>query len=272
MSRRRRLPGALTSARVKFERGKLHTRTAKREMFRFFKSYEEPTFRVEPDGDTSGLGIGDEFACFLVVDEVSYPDLPDSFSARFGDAIHNYRAALDHVAWQLVRHGSDPNSKRPNLVQFPILTFESDFRAWQDRRLPGVAAKQVEFIHSRHGYKRGKATNEMLLAIADLSNEDKHRAIHSVVAVPAGIQHDVAFTHCRPIDFTGPETHPELKPGTVVGRYSGIITGPKPNMDMGITPSLYIVLDDGRPMMKVLNEVRIEVDTILYAPEIAAAM
>jgi hypothetical protein len=241
-------------------------------MFRFFKSHEGPTFRIEPDGDTSGLGIGDEFACFLVVDIVSYPDLPDSFAARFGDAIHNYRCALDHVAWQLVRHGSIQNPKRPDLVQFPIYTSAKSFRDWQERRLPGVAIDQIDFIYSCHDYKGGKATNQTLLSIAALSNEDKHRTIRTFVPVPAGIQHDVTFSHCEPIDFRGPTTHPELKPDTVIGRYSGAITGSNPHMDMGITPSLYVVLDDGRPMLKVLNEARIQVESILYAPEITESV
>jgi hypothetical protein len=135
-----------------------------------------------------------------------------------------------------------------------------------------VARPQIDFICGKHAYKRGKATNEALLSLASLSNDDKHRTINPALSVFAGVQHEMQFTQCEPLEFAGPQTAPELKPDAVIVRVTCRATGPKPHVDMGLTPSLYIVLDDGRPMFKVLYEIREQVESILYASEIEAGL
>src|SRR5262245_24739618 len=107
-------------------------------MRRFFKANGNPAVYAEQLGPIRGL-IGERFHFALTV-ESDYPRLPGSYSARFGDAIHNYRCALDHIAWQLVRHGKTPKPPQENRVQFPIYREETAFRRRQGERLPGVAA------------------------------------------------------------------------------------------------------------------------------------
>jgi hypothetical protein len=262
---------ALASANIKLKRANLHTNISKREMFRFLKSYEQPVFWIEPEGEPASK-IGDHFSFWIVVKQSHYPDLPDTFAARFGDAIHNYRCVLDHVAWQLVKHGSCPNPKDPKAVQFPIHSTEGAFHDRKGFRLPGVASPQVDFICAAHKYKRGKATNETLLSLADLSNNDKHRTIKPLFGGLAGVHHQVVFAQCEPIEIAGPPAVPELKPDAKIAHVEAIVTGEEPNVHMGLTPAIYIVLDDGRPMLKVLYEIREQVTAILNAPEIVAGL
>jgi hypothetical protein len=130
----------------------------------------------------------------------------------------------------------------------------------------------VDFAHACHAYSGGQATNHALMALADLSNDDKHRTIHTFASALAGIHHQHTFTGCLPLSFIPPEIPPRLEPDAVVGVFNVLVTAPDPQMDMGLAPQLYVVLDDGRPMLRTLNEIREQVEAILAAPEITTAL
>jgi hypothetical protein len=265
---------ALRSARIKLARANLHTSTAQRETTRFFKNNPGPIFGVEVEGDAdTPREIGGDFWSIITV-TTGLPDLPDSYGARFGDAIHNYRCVLDHVAWQLVRHGSKPNLKRreQQRVQFPIYPRRADFDAECESRLPGVASTPIEFIKACHRYQGRQATNDTLLSLKDLSNDDKHRTLKPVVTAIARIEHNFIFERCLPLEYLGPDTAPPMKAGAEIGRLRCRILADEPEVTMKLKPSGRIALDDGRNMFTVLKDIRAEVTTILNAPEIAAAV
>ena len=92
----------LDSARLKLKRANLHADTAKRETGRFFKRYPDASFGVELEGEPPRMRVGERFWVRIVVAK-GLPDLPDSYAARFGDAIHNYRCVLDHEGWWISR-------------------------------------------------------------------------------------------------------------------------------------------------------------------------
>jgi hypothetical protein len=267
---------ALESARIKLKRANLHVGTAKREMFRFFKAHEQPAFGAEPNGETGSLTPGSEFSFRILFKGSTYPALPDSFSSRFGDAIHNYRCVLDHIAWQLVCHGSRPpttlSEGEQNRVQFPCYDAETTFKKQIGSRLPGVAVTATDFVHTCHAYNGGQATNHALLSLARLSNDDKHRTVHAFASAMAGVQHEHAFTRCQPIEFIPTPVPPRLEPDTEIGTFRVLVTGHNPNVDVGLTPQLYVVLEDGRPMLWLLNLIRAQVEAILAAPQITTAL
>jgi hypothetical protein len=262
---------SLDSARIKLKRANLHAGTAEREAGRFFKRDPKPTFDIEVEGQPISREVGTQFWCRLFV-KSGMSDLPESFSARFGDAIYNYRCVLDHIAWQLVKHGSDPEPAKPTLVQFPIYTYTKDFMSNRASRLPGVGADPVDFIQARHNYDGGKATNERLLALADLSNDDKHRSLHVIVSAIAQVQHNVTLTDCKPIRIKNPPRAPELKDGAEIVRILCEIFGSDPKVEMTFAPAGYVILEDGRSVSEVLGGIRREVAEILNAPEITSAL
>jgi hypothetical protein len=262
----------LDSARLKLKRANLHTNIAKRETGRFFKRHPQVTFRVEQEGDPPRLRVGERFWLRILVDQ-GLPDLPPSYSPRFGDAIHNYRCVLDHIAWQLVAHGSDPKPAKDWQVQFPIYDELTRFRAQKAKRLPGVDCGPVEFIESRHKYRGGKATNEYLIALRDLSNDDKHQSLHVVTGAIGQARYHVTLTNCVDLVRKDPPKPPKLKSGAEVMRLQCAITVPRqPKVDVNVSPSAYVVLEDGRPIFDLLGGIRAEVTEILNAPEIAAAL
>jgi hypothetical protein len=238
---------------------------------RFFNRHPDPTFKVKPEGDLDHLGIGDIYRGTLVVDR-GVPDPPASFAARFGDVIHNYRCVLDHIAWQLVRHGSSwplPDESAETAVQFPIYDTADEFDKRVARRLPGVAQTAIDYIRQRYQFDPGgNPANDALLGLAKLSNDDKHRSLHASVGVFKTLESNVEFTRCLPLLWASPPGRPALKAGTEVAYFSCRITGPNPKMRMKVSPTVQIIIEDWADMTEMVEGLRREVREILNAPEI----
>ena len=271
-----RMADALYSARVKWRRANLHASTTKREARRFLQKHPAPAVEVKPKANQGVVAVGGEIDLVIgFVDSGTYPDLPESSPARFGDAIQNYRSALDHVAWQLVKHGSTPTPKSPNGVHFPIFPLESDFNGMLPIRLPGVSTAKggaCDFIHFAHEYRRGKARNELLLLLAKLSNDDKHRTLHTTVADLAGAHHQVSFTDCRPVKFQDPPISSTIKPGAEIAHLRVVVTGLNPEVEVKPELSAFIAIEGRLNALDVLDQMRAEIDAILNAPQITGAV
>jgi hypothetical protein len=267
---------ALQSARTKLARANLHAGTAKREATRFIDKHPSPPVEIKLKTELQAIPIGALVDFDIVFGEgPAFPDLPDSFSARFGDAIQNYRSALDHLAWQLVKHGTNPNPKNPTAVQFPIYANEGDFHSQLATRLPGVdrgPGGPCKFIESRHRYEAGKARNDVLLQLMRLSNDDKHRSLHAMVTALGRGHHQITFTDCRHTSFRDPPEPPRLKPGAVIAHLTIVITGANPEMEVEPNLSAYVALEGWANAMDILIDTRREVTEILNAPEILRAL
>jgi hypothetical protein len=100
-----------------------------------------------------------------------------------GDYVQNLRAALDHLAWEMVQKGAAVNYN-PNLVQFPIYSVgrsanrrRRTFTSEIGKNLPGISRYQQAFVRKYQPYHRG---NWHLAALAEFSNRDKHRLLTPV--------------------------------------------------------------------------------------------
>lgn len=269
MARRPSLPDTLHSAAIKLKRANLHTQTAKREALRFLKSQPKPTFGIHREGE---ITLGETFDVWNVVKQ-GYPDPPETFSTRFGDAIHNYRCVLDHIAWQLVKHGSDPNPAQPRHVQFPIYDTAKDFRRNRARRLPGVARGPVDFIKARQSRPRWNHPENPLRLLANFSNDDKHRAAKVVVAaLTRGEVHHTNEVDCEVVAGIVPSERPVFKPGAPIAGFRLRATGLDPKVRMYGSFEPCISLEDGGELVYILERIRDEVTEILYAPEITSAV
>jgi hypothetical protein len=214
---------------------------------------------------------GDVFRCKVVITR-GWPDLPASFSARFGDALHNYRCVLDHVAWQLVCNGVTPPSMLDDdaqrRIQFPFYSTEEKFDKGFMGRLPGVYAPAVWFIKALHAYVNGKATNDVLRTLIDLSNDDKHRTLPLIATAVLNVRGTVRFTNCEPISIRNPPTPPAVKDGAVITLIECRATRQSPNVQMVYEPTFHIALADQRGFGAVLDYIQMQVTQILNAPEI----
>ena len=173
--------------------------------------------------------------------------LDDSYNLVLGDAIHNYRQALDHLVWRLVNLHRSRNFDRSK-VQWPDHRSAESFEDWQDTRTPGVPDKPQRAILKRYQpYRRGH--NPYIVGWLNfLARRDKHREVTPTVVTNLGgtlrydftkgvevqDQRDIPFEKLEPntpiaeIDIAAPadmakfdvKVHAEIQSATHVRRYS----------------------------------------------------
>jgi hypothetical protein len=108
---------------------------------------------------------------------------PEKWGVMIGDALHNFRSALDSGWWQLARHHlkREPTEEEAKKIQFPIL---EPGRAWKQGRFSkwvgtGAATFARELQPDPTGYPSD--VFHPLDTLRRLSNIDKHRNIHTTV-------------------------------------------------------------------------------------------
>lgn len=261
----------LASARLKLKRANLHAGVARREARRFFNRHPEPAFEIQPHGDQA-TNVGEVFGCKIVVAR-GWPDLPESFAPRFGDAI---RCVLDHIAWQLVAHGQTPPSamdeRARKLIQFPIYSKSEAFEGQIGIRLPGVSRVVTDYIKARHKYVRGEATNSVLTALADLSNDDKHRTLPVIASAFLNVQGGLRFSNCEFVGYESPPVAPPVKKDAELMYVQARVTKTNPRVTMYFQPAFHIALKDRGGFGDVLRAIQTEVAEVLKAPEIISGV
>ena len=122
-----------------------------------------------------------------------YTNTPDIFGLIAGDAIHNLRSSLDHLAVALAIAGANEkgvvmSSDELASIQFPIVIYEDDFVKQNKRkdRLRHVVDGARAYIESVQPYVRLKQNPRItpLFVLSDLDNADKHRLITTAVTKP----------------------------------------------------------------------------------------
>ncbi|MGO9316845.1 MAG: hypothetical protein ACLPXT_02425 [Terracidiphilus sp.] len=109
------------------------------------------------------------------------PPIPDSISLKIGDALHNLRSTLDHLAWSLVEAaGSIPDAH----TSFPIFDTPKTYIAMSRGRVKGIGKYCLEAIDSIAPYKGGFGHWAWQLHKLDIV--DKHRLLLTVTSVPIG--------------------------------------------------------------------------------------
>jgi len=97
------------------------------------------------------------------------PPIPARVNAILGDAIYNYRSALDHLVWSLVLANEEVPT-RAN--EFPIFIDEIEFEKQCQRKLRGVSAEAKDIIAKAQPCYGG---HQSFWLLQELSNIDKHR-------------------------------------------------------------------------------------------------
>lgn len=110
--------------------------------------------------------------------------LHSSVSLLIGDAIHNYRSALDHLAWDLV----EANHQKPTTkTSFPIFSDPNAYKQVFDKKTAGMSAQAKAIIDSEQPLNAKNPTRGGLLALLnDLDIIDKHRHIYVTLTATDG--------------------------------------------------------------------------------------
>lgn len=105
-------------------------------------------------------------------------EVPNDILACIGDAIHNMRSALDHLACVIaLRH--NPNIFLKDIPSFPIKRSEEEFIKSSTQILKYFGADGLHFFSSLQPYNGGNGEKGMplLWAIHRLDITDKHRTL-----------------------------------------------------------------------------------------------
>jgi hypothetical protein len=184
------------------------------------------------------------------------PNLRTDYGLALGDTIQNFRAALDHLAWCLVKTGDDPRPAEPQRVYFPMAASGRSFKGRINEWLPGVSREYRAIIRRYQPYRRGDRP-KALRWLRNLSNTDKHRVL--IPAIVSLGQVNLQVTTNWPIQGIKPliTGHRALNVGTPLLRVSllpilGTDCQVQVNGNLASFPSLGygVPIDQALPMIR----------------------
>jgi hypothetical protein len=216
-----------------------HAQQLQSEIATFTADLDPDSLRVSVEYDAKRHGFP------VVITDL--PVLPIKCGVLLGDAVHNFRSALDHIAWAMVDRGrtplSDLNEGTKRGIAFPLCDHKAarnskDRTGWiksSNRNLPGVRRADLALVRAYQPYRHGRRRNIHGLAILSaLDNLDKHRTIQPLLTWPMGGLVEVRnWHHCEPTN-----------PDSVVGKGGPLgvgaelfcirvrKTGPDPKLDV----------------------------------------
>lgn len=232
---------ALDGARQKLAWGRHHAKLFDQETQRLYGPKGNAPFTIDKEFDPKK-------GCFRVRVKTINEDT-GNLPLILGDAFHNFRSALDHVAWQLARRqqGRIPRS----MVSFPIAPTRQRFHSptvWT--QLWEIGPRERETIENLQPYRQ-VFTGDVVHALALLSarnNQDKHRLLHVVNLANNEMSVDTfGPKNCEVLGFEllpGIVNRP-LKPKMELFRIMVRVTGDDPNVGLHMRGGAKIALDDG---------------------------
>lgn len=135
---------------------------------------------------------------------------PLSLSVIMGEAIHQMRSSLDHLATAATRL-CDPTASE---VHFPLSQRSAVFDKWKKAHGSHMRADHMDVIERHQPFATKAELHELLRAMADFDNEAKHAVVPPAYAFmsvagfmgdaeveflsPESIENGTALCRCRP--------------------------------------------------------------------------
>jgi hypothetical protein len=163
----------IVGIKAKIERAKEHVDNLKAEVNAFLES-EAYAVVVEDEQQT-----GDRVFRVRIK-----TDIPIRLAVIAGDVVHNLRATLDYLSWQLVEaNGGIPDQR----TEFPFGVDQADFTTRCQRKVRGVSAEAMSLIQALKPYGAGNQNSLYFLHRLDI--RDKHRLLIMVGGIRDRIIH-----------------------------------------------------------------------------------
>lgn len=236
---------------AKLARAGLHAQELKDVVKGTLRDPDEPAFGVERVLDPN-------VDCFIVKVSV----LADTFDwgVLLGDACHNFRGTLDHLAWHLVKIGSKPTPAAPQRVIFPIVR---DWADWSPSALgnwlPGIDPMHETMLRRyQPAIRASDAPKHPFAVLQEVSNKDKHQIVLPILFYSSFGKFDVHREGMR--DLENPRisvTYPNepLQIGTELCRVCFTRTGSDPDLKFTAENRLDPALPFGVGLGNFLNQV-----------------
>lgn len=118
---------------------------------------------------------------------------PATLGVIVGDWANNVRSALDYTVYELVRRETGQDD--PRWTQFPVATDAAEYARQAASRLRGAPTWALPVFEGLQPFHDGaEAPFHHLAVLAAVSNQDKHRLIHTAAMQIAGSQARVSGT------------------------------------------------------------------------------
>jgi hypothetical protein len=182
------------------------------------------------------------------------PKIPPEWLGIMGDAIHNYRATLDHMMWSLTLFDGGTTGR---WTQFPVLETDS----WDDRgnsrerkSLRQLSPSRQEMVKDLQPYNGWNGPGEHpLLRLHNLDIIDKHRHFNAVLHLPLTTEFQVKEARdCELTDLDPVGLGKRLEPQTVIATWQCRITGPNPHIQVEAQFATQIEFEDGLDVLETL--------------------
>ena len=204
---------------------------------------------------------------------------PDTPPLRFGvvacNIVHQLRATLDNLVWQLVIANQQTPRGGIGGNQFPIHTSLDKDRTFAQRtasHLRGVHPDHAALIEWMQPYQTPdwpafspQLSIHPLRRLADFSNVDKHQILKVVgfhQPVPAML---VRFDSDTATAMSSPGWFPpeQRQAGAIVGWVHALPSGFHPDMDMKYAGMYWLTFEDGLPIISTLRVLALVVEVIV---------
>jgi hypothetical protein len=191
-------------------------------------------------------------------------DIPLEFSLLIGDAVHNLRSCLDHVAYALAKVSGKAFNERQ--IKFPLADSKAKFEEQLMEAANWMRRDALASLEALQSYCGGM--REDFWRLNELSNRDKHRFLLPVLGIVAAHtalpsqREEIARFHRKSVSELNhvfvalPPSHLPLKPGDVV------LSIPKSEItETGINFILQMTFSEpdiakGTPVVETLDEVK----------------
>lgn len=137
------------------------------------------------------------------------------WSLAFGDIVHNYRTALDALAWAMAHlDGNTPDPNVAHRIYFPMKKSEEAFRKTANTTLESVPRDiigRMEMVQPYHVLPGQRIEDGIALILNQLDIDDKHKAALDVRTIAADRTHYAMSYRFqdRNATVTPEESHPE---------------------------------------------------------------
>ncbi len=241
----------------KLDWAKKHVDTLKRDVRAWADLQTEPPFEL-------GKEFYPDLNCFSVF-IAGIEEMPIEWSLIIGDALTNFRAALDYLAHDLVGRGSKPQLRGKATPQFVVCRDSKDVKGQINGRMPGIRTAHRAIIKDYQPYTWQAERDRHPFALLDaLVRRDKHRQIEPVFAqylrelnvsviesrdfAVDGVEPGSIFTAMTP-------TIPHFELDAELVRVFGQPTGPNPDVEMSLQGPLTIAFKNGEWVQETLDDI-----------------
>jgi len=204
-------------------------------------------------------------------------EVGDDWSLIVADAVHSFRCALDHLAWQLaIRHFNGVEASAENVageIQFPIVESASEWVPTKRYRRYIVLTDAVKLEQYQPFHIDPQAQHlglpHPLVMLRLLSNTDKHRKVQLLYETPATFRcrKDVGVDTVRDCEVTGGISFGSFilspKVGDIIVRVPVRVTGPQPDVSLDPEVAIRIAFREHWNVDDVLTTIQEYVERIL---------